>query len=407
MACRSFRSGAGGLRADEIGSGLMSRPLGRACRVMLWVGVPLLMAAAEAGGVSAGTLWPAVQVALTPVGRRFTNQPFLPLLRFVNGTTVAAAFIAHNGVARPPVLPHRGEAVALLYVSVFDANTGDALNTIELPTDDPHYSGLLAGTDSELLVKLGDRVALYDGDLCLIKEVRLPGPEGSVWQASASPTGRNVLLADRGPRRSTWVWLDARTLRVVRTWRVDQPYAAALRISDDYITFAPCRPSRNRLPCKLTVWPLDGGPAGSIGGIGYVEGGPSFASNTLLFAPGWPPPGFSVIDLRKRRPIFEQPPPASSAVFGPPVPAANAARFVVPGFPSVRWQRLTWLNILDGPSARLRIVSVRGVPYTLPRWWSYAWSSFWLALSPDGKLLAVMPNFKTLLIYKLPPPKRH
>ncbi len=389
-------------------AGLMSwLPLrANARRVSLWASLFfLLMAALEVFPLNGVTLGPAREVDLSSLGQGIT-PPLPHLLQFVNDSTLAVGLVVYN--AGTPKLVRRGEArersAFFLHTALVDASTGRVLRWAEWPTESLRHSGLVATPGSKLVVLLGDRVALYSDSLELMRRLKLPGPKGSVWLPSASPSGRSVLFVRAGGRKpSTWAWVDADRLRVVHVWSAVPPQPQALPISDDYITFARCHPAGGRLPCRLIVRPLDGNSVQAVAGISLSYGSPEFVADNLLFALGWPHGGISIINLPKHRVLFRGS-RGPGQVFGSAVSAPDAARFVVPALDG--GPGLDYLYVFDGPSARLRTLRIRGVSSLAWPWW-FAVSSSWLALSPDGRLLAVMENFKTVLIFRLPPPEGH
>lgn len=376
-------------------------------RKFFWtLAILLLVAVIEGRPINAMTLRPTCKINLSFLGKGGVF-PLARLIEFVNNSTLAVAMIAHNPGS--PNLVHRGEPGAnppyFLHSALFDAHTGGVLKRARWPSENLYRSGLIAVPDSKLLVLLGDRVVLFNDDLEQIKQLRLPRGGEHGWLASASPTGRNVLFQEDTsdwPGPSTWVWVDAENLSIRHVWKnvVRQGPAA---ISDDYMTFAVSLPKASGLPCKLLIWSLHTGPVERLSGVRYTAKTPEFVGENLLFAlvgGNW-----SIVNLQQhghasRRNLG----PFDMLSFASPVRAAGSARFVIPLiFEDQGGSELQRLYVYDSATARRRVVKLHGLSSMAWRLGWFPFSSNWLALSPDGRLLAIMKNFKTVLIYRLPP----
>lgn len=379
-------------------------------RIIAWVCAFLLILTADTGFSSAApALSPEREIDLSSLGKGGVF-PLARLILFVNNNTVAVAMIAQN--PESPNLAHRGEPGEnppyLLRSALFDASTGRVLQQARWPAENLYRSGLIAAPDSNLLVLLGSRVALYNDKLELIKQLQLPRGGEHGWLASVSPSGRNVLFQEdtsdwMGP--STWVWVDAVNLRILHVWNnvVRQELEP---ISDDYMTSAPCFPRATLLPCKLLVWSLRTGPVRRLSGISYSSKTPEFVDENLLYAAMGG--SYSIVDVQKERGVLRRDLGPLNMDFAAPLRAADTGRFTIPLLSiHERGSGLRYLYVLDSPTAHKRVVKLRGLSSMAWRAGWFPQSSNWLALSPDGRLLAVMENFKTLLIFKLPPPQGH
>ena len=366
----------------------------------------LLVAAAGWSPLNAAALSPTCKIDLSLLGKGGIF-PLARLIEFVGNNKIAVAMIANNPGS--PNLVHRGDSGEsspyLLHSALFDANTGRVLKQARWPAENLYRSGLIAAPDSKLLVLLGNRVVLFNDDLEPVKHLRLPRGGEHGWLASASPTGRNVLFQEdtsAWPGPSTWVWVDAENLRIVKLWKnVNRQMPEA--ISDDYMTYAPCFPWPTGLPCKLSVRSLRTGAVRELSDISYTPKTPEFVSENLLYtAMGG---SFSIIDVQKQRGAFHRVLGSLSMDLASPVRAAGSTRFIVPLLSIHQGGTdLRRLFVFDGPTAHRTVVRLRGLSTTALKSGWFPGSSNWLALSADGQLLAIMQDFRTLLIYRLPPP---
>lgn len=384
------------------------RRQGQTRRIIVWsFAVVALTVAPGPSPVNASTVGPPRKIDLSFLGK-VVEPPLNPLVQFVDNRRLAVAIVVHN--VGPPQLVRRGETGArsafVLHAAIIDANTGKVLKVSAWPTDSPRHSGLVTAANSKLVVLLGDRVALYSRQLVLLKQLKLPGENGQPWTARASPSGRNtVFVEDTGLKPGAWAWVDTTRLRVLHVWKdvPPEPGRQGSPISDSYITITRCLPPGGVPPCKLTAYSLNDEPARTVGGINLRYGAPEFVSDNLLFVHGWSG-NISVVNLAMKHVIRRRSPGFTGNVFASPASAPGVLRFVVPVFGQEN--RLEYLDVFDGPAAHLHVFHIRGVPSAgRPRWFvTSRWSA---SLSPDGRLLATMENFHTLLIFKLPPPERH
>lgn len=376
-------------------------------RMTAWTLVFLCLVVAADGFSSKAThLRPERQIDLSFLGK-VAVPPLNHLIEFVDEDTIAVAVVVHN--PRHPELVRRGEfdeySAFFLHAALLDANSGQILKQDCWPTDYPRHSGFLAAFNSDLLVLRGNLVALYSNKLELQNRLTLPGDGSRVWIGRASPSGRNALfIEDAGLKPAMWIWVDATRLRVLRIWKAvpRQPGGFGSPISDKYITFTKCLPPGGVPPCKLTVRPVDGNPARTVADLSPRYGPPQFVSGNLLFAHRLLG-GISITNLARQREVRRYD-AGIGKVYGPAVSAPEAARFVVPVFGQTL--QLEHLYIFDGPLAHLRVLRVDGLASSK---WTRLFEIFptGFAISPDGMLLATMMNFKTLLIFRLPPPQAH
>lgn len=358
-------------------------------------------------GLRASALTPSREIDLIPLGAHIGRPWLYHLTLFLDRDTLAVGFVARN--TQTPRLARRGEAAGsspfMLKVALVNVATGEVVRQAAYPTRSAH-SGLLAAQGPGLLVLLGNWVCLCDAHLALVRKLELPRTSEAGWLARVSPSGRNVLLIqDTGFDRGTWAWLDIPNLRLERVWNITRPSPPDVYISDDYVAFRNCEGSEPPLPCTLVVQGRrDGRTAfrrGTVYGLGF-----HFTSDTLLFTRllPLPPVGFSVVSLGDGRVRVRSDPSLNGFVVGSPAAAAGTDRFVVPVLDHARQPE--YIYVFDGAFPHWRALRIRARQrFQWP--WAVATSPRWLALSPDGSLLAVMPNFQTVLIYKLPPAKRH
>lgn len=372
------------------------------CCVAACLAVPL-----QSRGLRASALTASREIDLIPLGAHIGRPWLYHLLLFLDPNTLAVGFVARN--SQPPTLARRGEEAGslpfVLKVALVNVASGEIVRQTAFPTRSAH-SGLLAVSDPKLLVLLGDWVCSFSRDLKPVRRLGLPRSAEVGWLARVSPSGRSVLLVqDTGPKPGTWAWLDAPALRLEKVWNMAKSPPPDVRISDDYVAFRVCRGSAPPLPCTLIVQVRRSGRTvfrrGTVYGMGF-----HFTSDTLLFTRlmPLPPLGFSVISLGDGRARLRSDASLNGFIVGSSSAAARADRFVVPVLDHARQPE--YIYVFDGAFPHWRALRVR--PRQRFQWpWAVATSPRWLALSPDGTLLALMPNFKTILIYKLPPPKHH
>lgn len=365
----------------------------------------ILAALPERYAVNASTITPACKVNLSFIGK-VVERPLNHSIRFINNTTLAVAIVVHN--PEPPRLVRPGEfdenSAFLLHAALLNANTGLVLKQAAWPTNYPRHSGLLAAVNSKLLVLLGNRVAIYSDNLELLRQLQLPGNAREVWVGRTSPSGRSALfIEDAGLKPSRWALIDTNRLRVLRVWNSvpPQPGGLGTPVSDEYITFMRCLPPGGRPPCSLKIRSLDSGSVWVVGGIDLHHGSPEFVADNLLVTRDWSG-DISIFNLANHRVIRRLSPGFFGDNFGPAVSAAGADRFVVPVFSQAFG--LEFLYVLDGAFANLRVLGIHGMPSVgHVRFDTVSPRDF--ALSPDGKLLAVLEHFSTLLVFRLPLPK--
>lgn len=383
--------------------------------VLLLLGGAVLFIATstQRPAVRAEALRPVHQVNLSPLGQG-VEPGVLPLLQFSGNTTLVVAFVVGNHTAGLPKLLRRGamtmQSRFLLQVAVIDAKTGVVLRRTEWPANRLRHSGLVFAQGSRLVLLMGDRIALCNDNLELTKQLGLPHASEWGWRAYASFSGQNILFVSvsrRKQERCTWVWVDACHFRVVREWSMSPFESRGVSISDSRVVFEDTSPRPRAVRTrKLLMQPLEGGTAQPVlrarySSIHYLY--PRFVTaNLLFFTTG---DGMSVLDLLGSRTIFRRVEAPRGPIFGLAAPAKHAARFVVPLLDrDALGMRLDYIDIFDGhyPAHPREVKVVGGPPLAWPAWFASAPWPTWLALSPDGRLLAVMENFKTLLLFSLP-----
>jgi hypothetical protein len=98
-----------------------------------------------------------------------------------------------------------------------DAATGKVMATPDWPTVSTDAS-IIAVHDGKFVTLAGNELALYGPDRKVLKKLKLTSLTERYWQASPSPTGKNILIFPAINRAGSWLWLETDTLQVVHSW---------------------------------------------------------------------------------------------------------------------------------------------------------------------------------------------
>ena len=100
----------------------------------------------------------------------------------------------------------------------------------------------------------GNELALYSGDIKLLKHLTLPALENGEWRAHTSPSGKNILFVPPDHKTGLWLWVATDTLQVTHSWQDTE--TGTLAIADDTLAMLTCT-WRNGCPHTVSVRGLD------------------------------------------------------------------------------------------------------------------------------------------------------
>lgn len=320
-------------------------------------------------------------------------------LWFVDNNTVVATFVTHE---EKVALSSRDSDVNLplrLRAIFLDASSGKVTSIQAWPSDS-RFAGIVAVNDGSFITQRGNVLGLYSSDAKEVRRLTLPLVEQDHWgwYPHTSPTGKNILFATPDPRTTsptTWIWVDASTLKVVRSWREVQ--SGEVAISDDTMAMIACGfyPYRCNPSLEIKRRATDWKSILAIEGEHY-HWLPVFLNEGTIFLSNRP---WKLLQSDGKIILTE------SAPFegGTAVTSANGQRFLLPSF---QWKGgVADLDI--GAHGELKAISVYDAPfqersYILDVKGSKVRETAHLALSPDGSKLAILYE-ETVYLFQLPP----
>jgi len=252
----------------------------------LAIAVPQRQAVAPAWRVDLRTAIDGVPLPFVYNGRYEIKGPLVTSLWFTDNNTIVATFVVRASPEGNPKLPSRNPAGADLPLRLrcifLAAATGKINGTTEWPSEF-RWSKIVAAHDGRFVVQKGNQLTLYASDFSTLKDSRLPErKEIDYWFAVTSPTSMNILfVAPVDQRFTSWLWVDADTLQVLRSWE-EQP-RGAVSIADDKIALSGVCASLNCVPPRLQVKGLSTGWTPIAGG---GDTGLQFINGDMLFLAG-------------------------------------------------------------------------------------------------------------------------
>lgn len=271
-------------------------------------------------------------VGSVPLGIIFGEESVSRLpyvtLRFVNNDTVVATFVIREG-AGTPALSHRDMSNAALPLRLrgifLTTSNGKVKDVTDWPTQS-RYSGIVAAYDGKFIVQAGDLLTLYTSDLRAQKTLRLPplrDDEYKDWKPYTAPTGRRILFLQNTTDANCWIWVNAETLKVERSW--EEPQTGWVAITDNRIAMIKCTWGYK---CKRAVIIKElEGEWTAVAPSGEDDSGLQFANDKMLFISG----AHARLVGTSGDEIFEVTDPKTERVPNA-VAAASASRIVFPGF---------------------------------------------------------------------------
>jgi hypothetical protein len=326
-------------------------------------------------------------------GREYIGVPKSSLW-FIDNNTVVATLVTRDGETNPLLSHHEGSDKALplrLRAIFLDSASGKVTTTPNWPSES-RYAGIVAVHDGKFVAQGGSKLTLYNSDLTVLRELRLPSLTEYDWKANPSPTGKNILFLSSNLKAGSWLWVETDTLQIVRSW--EEPRSGWVAIADDKIAMATCE------------WVYDCEPKVQVRGIStawetivlsHRHPHPQFVNNDMLLLSGNP---MRLIRIDGRAMSEEDIPEGSYAAS-----STGGQRFIVPV-----WAVKGTVAALDigGHSVLKRIlvcdVSSHGCSHVIELEGPKIRDLTQLALSPDGLQLAIL-NDDAVEIFQLPPLK--
>lgn len=179
------------------------------------------------------------------VGRGHETLQPIKSLWFQDDSTVVATFVTRE--EKPTPLSKRDQSdtnLPLRLRAIFiDARAGKVRSTQAWPTES-RFARIVAVNNGNFITQRGDLLTLYSFDAKELRRLSLPPVEPDYltgWFPHPSPTGRNILFATPYPRETSprpWIWVNASTLEIARSWREVQ--SGEVAISDSAISMIAC-----------------------------------------------------------------------------------------------------------------------------------------------------------------------
>ena len=334
------------------------------------------------------------------VGRRHQTvlQPMTSLW-FIDNNTVVATFVTSEGKVglsrhdrSDPNLPVQLRAIFL------DASNGRVMSTQAWPSES-RFAGIVATNGGSFITQRGVVLTRYSPDAQEVGRLSLPPIQQDLlgWAAHTSPTGRNILFGIHNLHtrdQTSWVWVDASSLEVVRSWTDAQ--SGSVGISDNSISMIACSfyPYRCDPSVELrslatewkTIAPIDRRPQSS----------PRFVNDDTIFISGHP---WKLLQTDGTTVFTESAPFEGSMA----IRSASGQRFMVPffqskgGFPALDISahgELKTIAVYDAPF-HTRSYKLKMIGPTIK-------DDTQFALSPDGSLLAILYD-ESIYLFHLPP----
>jgi hypothetical protein len=317
-------------------------------------------------------------------------------LWFVDNNTVVATFVTREETAA--LSNHDTNQPLRLRAIFLDVRTGKVASTQAWPSES-RFAAIIAVHDGNFVTQRGDLLALYSPDAKEVRTLNLPSINKDLWGwfAHPSPTGRSILFAT--PNLTTtgqtpWIWVDATTLQIVRSWKEVQ--SGWIGISDSATAMLACSfplyhcDSNLEIRGFTTEWksitPIDR----------QLQSFPQFVNEDTIFMSGHP---WKLLQSDGKMILIEARPFEGMTA----VPSTSGQRFIVPFFQSKGG--VTALDI--GAHGELKAISVYDAPfhkcsYRLEVKGPKIKELAKLALSPDGSKLAILFD-ESLYLFQLPP----
>ena len=328
-----------------------------------------------------------------------TRLPPTTSLWFLDNNTIVATFVTHD---ERIALSNRDSDTNLplrLRAIFLDASNGRIMSTQAWPSDS-RFAGIVAVNDGNFTTQRGVVLTLYSPDAKEVGRLTLPPIQQDLWGwvAHPSPTGKSILFAT--PNLTTtgqtpWIWVDATTLRIVRSWKEVQ--SGWFGISDDATAMLACTFPLYHCDPNLAIRSLTT-EWKTVAPIDRAQSSARFLNEDTIFLSGhpWKPLRTDGSVILTENTPFE----GDMAI-----PSANGQRFVVPFF-----QSKGGFAALDiGAHGELKTFSVYDAPfhkrsYKLDVKAPRIRETAKLALSPDGSKLVILYQ-ESVYLFQLPPPQ--
>jgi hypothetical protein len=332
-------------------------------------------------------------------GRETRGKPYASLW-FLDNNTIAATFVVRKGEPTVSSRHNSDQSLALqLRVVFIDATTGKVTGIRSWPTES-RFSSIVATRDGSFVVQRGTELTLFSSDLKEVKTLESPTAPDAEWHTHTSPSGKSILLVPTNLQTHSvvpWVWIDAESLTVVRSWKEVQ--SGWVSISDREIAMTTC------------VWLYDCDSKIEVRGIsedwktiGAVDKRnkprPRLINDETLFLLGSP----TRITRTDGEMLFVDDKQYESCWWGDALPTATGLRFAVPACAlrgAIPTLDLGGTEILRG--IVLYDSPFHGPSYVLELKGPRIKDLSQLAISPDGTKLAIL-NGLSVQGFRLPAP---
>jgi len=320
-------------------------------------------------------------------------------LWFLDNNTVAATFVTREeGVA----LASRDNSDANLPLQLrgtfLDVRTGKVISTQAWPSQS-RFAGIASVYDGNFVTQRGVLLTLYSLDAKEARRLSLPpiDPDLWGWVAHPSPTGRSILFATpnlRTTAETPWVWVDATTLQIVRSWKEKQ--SGWVGISDDTAAMAACSFPLSHCSPSVEVRGVTTEWKTIVPIERRFQSIPRFLDEGTIFLSGHP---WQLLQTNGKV-IFTEAKPFEGSIA---ISSVGGKRFVVPFF-----QSKGGVAALDiGAHGELKTISIYDAPfrersYKLEVKGPKIREQARLALSPDGSKLAILYE-ESVYLFQLPP----
>lgn len=347
----------------------------------------------------------------------FLAKPYASVW-FINNNTIATTFVVRKTGSEPQVSNRKGldNNLPLQLRAIFlDAQTGKVKGNANWPTDS-RRSLIIAVDEGKFVTLRGRNLTLYSPDAVALKDLTLPATDFAGWLWCPSPTGKNILFFSSQFGKSSLIWINTDTLKVIDSWEDD--LNGYLSISDKYVATSTCW---SGFEVKSVTYNDNGGATISPGskcdseikirspltGWKTIAPGephqyPQFVNENMLFVPGKTIGRIIGIDGKV---LFEQPRIHQSfGCWGSGVfPVPDGRRFVIP---SCELKGAMPTFDIGGHLALKQVaiydISSQMQSYKIDVKGPSIKNQMEFAVSPDGSKLAVLNN-EFVEVFQLPP----
>lgn len=294
---------------------------------------------------------------------------------------------------------------------LIDAASGEVIGMPVWPSNSK-YAGIVAANDQGFVIQRGDALELLSAQSKPLKRISLsPLPtdeyaHDSFWKPVSSWSGKHLLMIGWSKASSTWLWVDAESLEVLKSWQ--DVGAGPVVASDDRLIMSSSSRHFNDSPLSLEI----AVPGGNWTPIPFTVWAmyPTFLGPNLLYFHR-----YRMMGVREQQGAFllRTDTGQISRIDDPPQkgwrPSSAAAsrvgkRFVI----EIGETKGSYAALDIGGHEMLRGLIIYDSPFELPAYTLVVQHSKirnpdTVALSPDGRHLAVLSYPESILeVFELP-----